>query len=40
LLKTQRGGILVTGDQLLVDNPPADWSVLTPRHFFELLLHL
>jgi len=40
LLKTQHGGILVTGDQLLVQNPPADASVLIPKHFFELFMRL
>jgi putative PIN family toxin of toxin-antitoxin system len=40
LLKTQHGGILVTGDQLLVGNPPADASVLIPKHFFELFMRL
>lgn len=40
LLKTQHGGILVTGDQLLVKNPPADASVLIPKHFFELFMRL
>ena len=35
LLKTQHGCILVTGDQLLVDNPPADASVLIPKHFLN-----
>ena len=40
LLKTRHGGILVTGDQLLVANPPKEASVLTPKHFFELFLRL
>ncbi len=40
LLKTQHGSILVTGDQLLVKNPPADASVLIPKHFFELFMRL
>ena len=40
LLKTQHGSILVTGDKLLVKNPPADASVLIPRHFIELFLRL
>ena len=40
LLKTRHGGILVTGDQLLVANPPKEASVLTPKIFFELFLRL
>ena len=40
LLKTQHGVILVTGGQLLVKNPPADASVLIPKHFFELFMRL
>lgn len=37
LLATQRGSMLVTGDQLLLDNPPADCSILSARAFVELV---
>jgi len=38
LLNTLDTGILVTGDQLLLDNPPDTASVLSPRSFVEALL--
>ena len=37
LLRNQDGCILITGDLLLVEDPPADASVLTPKHFLEIL---
>jgi putative PIN family toxin of toxin-antitoxin system len=37
LLNAHPGSILVTGDRLLVDNPPEFASVLTPRTFVNLL---
>jgi len=38
LLSTQSHSILVTGDTLLIDNPPATHSVLSPRSFSDLFL--
>jgi len=38
LLNTLDAGILVTGDQLLLDNPPDTASVLSPRSFVDSLL--
>lgn len=38
LLSTLEMGILVTGDQQLLDNPPDDASVLSPRSFVGWLL--
>lgn len=38
LLNTLEEGILVTGDQLLLDNPPDYASVLSPPSFVDLLL--
>lgn len=37
LLNSQPGSILVTGDRLLLDNPPDFASVVSPRSFVELL---
>ena len=36
LLSTVPGSILITGDQLLLQNPPGNASVLSPRSYFEL----
>ncbi len=36
LLATQAGALLVTGDELLLANPPAWASVVRPRRFLEL----
>ena len=36
LLKCQRGGILVTGDKILVENPPEGVSVVTPGRYLEV----
>lgn len=38
LLNTLDTGILVTGDQLLLDNPPDTASVLSPRSFVDSVL--
>ncbi|MDZ7841499.1 MAG: putative toxin-antitoxin system toxin component, PIN family [Gammaproteobacteria bacterium] len=38
LLNTLDAGVLVTGDQLLLDNPPDTASVLSPRSFVDSLL--
>jgi predicted nucleic acid-binding protein len=37
LLSACKGSVLVTGDRLLLDNPPDLASVLSPRSFLELL---
>lgn len=37
LLNAHPGSVLVTGDRLLLDNPPGFASVLSPRSFVELL---
>jgi putative PIN family toxin of toxin-antitoxin system len=37
LLNSLRGAVLVTGDRLLLENPPGFASVLTPRSFISLL---
>lgn len=37
LLGVHEGSVLVTGDRLLLDNPPDFASVLSPRSFLELL---
>ena len=37
LLATQPGSILVTGDQALIDDPPAFAGVVSPRSFLEFL---
>jgi putative PIN family toxin of toxin-antitoxin system len=37
LLAVHPGSILVTGDRLLLDNPPDFASVLTPRSFLEVM---
>lgn len=37
LLNAQRGSILVTGDRLLLNNPPEFASVISPRSFVERL---
>lgn len=37
LLAAQKGSILVTGDRLLLDNPPDFASVVSPRSFLTLL---
>jgi predicted nucleic acid-binding protein len=36
LLRTPERPVLVTGDQLLLENPPAFASVLSPRSFVEM----
>lgn len=38
LLNTLDAGVLVTGDQLLLDNPPDTASVVSPRSFVDALL--
>jgi len=38
LLNTLDAGVLVTGDQLLLDNPPDTASVLSPRSFVDSVL--
>ena len=38
LLNTLNTGILVTGEQLLLDNPPDTASVLSPRSFVDSVL--
>jgi predicted nucleic acid-binding protein len=35
LLSSQTGVILITGDQLLIDRPPAPASVISPRTYVE-----
>jgi len=35
LLRTREAPVLVTGDQLLLENPPAFASVISPRSFVE-----
>ncbi len=37
LMAAHKGCILVTGDRLLLDNPPDFASVISPRSFIELL---
>jgi predicted nucleic acid-binding protein len=37
LLNAQRGSVLVTGDRLLLDNPPDFASLISPRSFVERL---
>ncbi|MBM4199721.1 MAG: putative toxin-antitoxin system toxin component, PIN family [Gammaproteobacteria bacterium] len=37
LLGAGTGLVLVTGDRLLLENPPASGSVLSPRSFLELI---
>jgi len=37
LLATDTNSILVTGDQLLLDNPPPDHSVISPRGWLDNL---
>lgn len=37
LLETHTGSILVTGDRLLLDQPPAEHSVISPRTWFDNL---
>lgn len=37
LLATQPGSVLVTGDQALIDNPPAFATVVSPRNFLRFL---
>ncbi|MBS1269436.1 MAG: tRNA(fMet)-specific endonuclease VapC [Gammaproteobacteria bacterium] len=37
LLNTVEGALLVTGDRLLLDNPPDFASVLSPRSFMDLV---
>lgn len=37
LLSAHKGSILVTGDRLLLDNPPDFASVISPRSFVALL---
>ena len=38
LLATFRGAVLVTGDQILIREPPSPGSVISPRHFRDLYL--
>ena len=38
LLTSQPQGQLVTGDRLLLDNPPSGASVISPRHFADTFL--
>ena len=38
LLASHAGSILVTGDQLLLKNPPSSYSVISPRSFAEAYL--
>lgn len=38
LLATQPGMVLVTGDKVLIENPPGLASVLSPRGFLDLLM--
>ncbi len=35
LLASDPGSILVTGDKLLLANPPPDHSVISPRHYID-----
>ena len=37
LLAAEYGSILVTGDKLLLSNPPAGHSVISPRSYVEML---
>jgi hypothetical protein len=37
LLAAHKGSMLVTGDRLLLDNPPDFASVISPRSFVALL---
>lgn len=37
LLATEPGSILVTGDQALIESPPAFAEVVSPRNFLKLL---
>lgn len=37
LLATEPGSILVTGDQALIDNPPAFARVVSPRRFLKFV---
>ena len=38
LLASHSQALLVTGDRLLVERPPGDASVVSPRHFLEIFL--
>jgi predicted nucleic acid-binding protein len=38
LLASQPYGVLVTGDKLLLDNPPDNASVLSPRDWLDRML--
>lgn len=38
LLASEYGSILVTGDKLLLTNPPVGHSVITPRNYVETLI--
>jgi len=38
LLATFPGSVLITGDRLLLEEPPAPGSVISPRHFRDLQL--
>ena len=38
LLASHPQGLLVTGDRLLVENPPSGVSVISPRHFADAFL--
>ena len=38
LLASEYGSILVTGDKLLLSNPPASHSVVSPRNYIDNLL--
>lgn len=37
LLASEYGSILVTGDKLLLSNPPAGYSVVSPRSYVETI---
>ncbi len=38
LLASHSQALLVTGDRLLLERPPGDASVISPRHFVEMFL--
>ena len=38
LLASHSHALLVTGDRLLLERPPGDASVISPRHFVEMFL--
>jgi putative PIN family toxin of toxin-antitoxin system len=37
LLNSQQGSILVTGDKILIANPPGQSSVVTPQYFLKTI---